>query len=224
VPAFSVGRTQEVVYDLVKLFQKNSIPNIPIYVDSPLSIKATGIFKIHPECYDKEMANLISNGVDIFDNGHIHYVNDAEESKKLNFLNEPCMIISASGMCESGRILHHLANNIENISNTILIIGFMAEHTLGRRLIEQKDQVNGIVKIYGEEYKVRAKIKILNSFSAHADKSELRTYLNKFDRTKLKKLFIVHGEPDQQKILREDLSKTGISKIEIPARGQEYEI
>jgi len=224
VPAFSVGRTQEIVYTLAKLFEKKSIPDIPIYVDSPLSIKATEIFRIHSECYDKETADLISNGVDIFREKHLRYINDAEESKKLNNLKEPCVIISASGMCESGRILHHLVNNIENPDSIILIIGFMAEHTLGRRLVESSNIANSTVKIYGDEYKVRAKIKILNSFSAHADKNELRRYLGKFDRNKLKKLFIVHGEPDQQEILREDLIKTGIRKIETPYRGQEFEI
>jgi metallo-beta-lactamase family protein len=224
VPAFSVGRTQEVVYALSELFNTGSIPKIPIFVDSPLSVKATEIFKLHPECFDRETVDLISKGVNVFGEENVKYVNDVNESKKLNDIEGPCMIISASGMCEAGRILHHLANNIENPRNTILIIGFMAEHTLGRRLIEMKDIKTGKVKIYGEEYKVNAKIKVLNSFSAHADKNELKKYLTMFDINKMKKLFLVHGEPEQQKFLADVLKNAGFKNIETPSRGEEFEL
>lgn len=224
VPAFSVGRTQEVVYALSELFNKGSIPKIPVFVDSPLSVKATEIFKFHPECFDRETVDLISRGINVFGEENVKYVNDVNESKRLNDIEGPCIIISASGMCEAGRILHHLANNIENPRNTILIIGFMAEQTLGRKLIELKDIKNGKVKIFGVEYTVKSKIKVLNSFSAHADKNELKKYLNLFDNKKIKKVFIVHGEPEQQKFVKDDLTIAGFKDIEVPYRGEEYEI
>jgi metallo-beta-lactamase family protein len=224
VPSFSIGRTQEIVYAITKLFEKGSIPRIPIFVDSPLSVKATEIFKLHPECFDKETLELLHNGIEIFGEENIRYISDVNDSKKLNTYQGPCMIISASGMCEAGRILHHLANNIENPNNTIFIVGFMAEHTLGRKLVDMKDLSGGTVKIYGEEFKVKAKIKVLNSFSAHADKNELRKYVSLFDKNKIKKIFLVHGEPDQQKIFRDDLVNMGYKNIEVPARGDEFEI
>jgi metallo-beta-lactamase family protein len=224
VPSFSVGRTQEIVYAITKLFEKGTIPRIPIFVDSPLSVKATEIFKLHPECFDRETLELIQNGLEIFGEENIHYISDVNDSKKLNTFQGPCIIISASGMCEAGRILHHLANNIENPNNTILIVGFMAEYTLGRKLVEMKDITGGTVKIFGEEFRVNAKINVLNSFSAHADKNELRKYVSLFDKNKMKKIFLVHGEPDQQKIFRDDLVNTGYKNIEIPSRGDEFEI
>ncbi len=224
VPSFSIGRTQEIVYAITKLFEKGSIPRIPIFVDSPLSVKATEIFKLHPECFDRETLELIQNGIEVFGEENVTYISDVNDSKKLNTYQGPCMIISASGMCEAGRILHHLANNIENPNNTIFIVGFMAEHTLGRRLVEMKDIPGGTVKIFGDEFKVKAKIKVLNSFSAHADKKELRKYVGLFDKNKIKKIFLVHGEPDQQKIFRDDLVSMGYKNIEIPARGDEFEI
>ena len=224
VPSFSVGRTQEIVYAITKLFKKGAIPKIPIFVDSPLSVKATEIFKLHPECFDRETLELIENGIELFGEENVKYISDVNDSKKLNTYQGPCMIISASGMCEAGRILHHLANNIENPNNTIFIVGFMAEHTLGRKLIDMKDLSGGTVKIYGEEFKVKAKIKVLNSFSAHADKNELRKYVSLFDKNKIKKIFLVHGEPDQQKIFRDDLLSMGYKNIEVPARGDEFEI
>jgi metallo-beta-lactamase family protein len=221
VPAFSVGRTQEIVYALNELLKKNQIPKIPIFVDSPLSVNATEVFKMHPDCFDEETSELIASGVDVFGLSNVTYIRSVEESKKLNNFNECCMIISASGMCEGGRILHHLKNNIENYKTTVLIVGFMAEHTLGRRLVEARDQEDAKVKIFGDTHEVNAKIVVLNSFSAHADRGELLDYFDKFDRDRMKSVYLVHGEIDQQEALKEGLTGKGFRNILIPEKGEE---
>lgn len=224
VPSFSVGRTQELVYALTELEAAGKIPKFPIFIDSPLTVNATDIFKLHPECFDKETVDYLANGVNVFGLDNVEYIKDVNDSKKLNDFQGTCMIISASGMCEAGRILHHLANNISNNKNVIMIIGFMAENTLGRRIVEAKDVPGTKVKIFGEEYKIKAKIRVLNAFSGHADQNELIAYLNKFDKNILKKLFLVHGEPEGQKILEEELRKNGFKNIFIPRRGEVYSL
>lgn len=224
IPAFSVGRTQEIVYSLSKLFESEIIPKIPIFIDSPLSVNVTDIFKIHTECFDKDTAQLISDGVDIFGFSNLTYIKDVEESKRLNDFKGCCVIISASGMCEAGRVLHHLKNNIEDKRSTVLIVGFCAEHTLGRRLVESKDMTDATVKIFGDEFNVRAKIYVLNSFSAHADMNELNAYFEKFDRNMLKGIFLVHGDIDQQEIFKASLKGKGFKYVNNPAKGEELEI
>ena len=224
IPAFSVGRTQEIIYSLSKLFDKDILPRIPVFIDSPLSTKATDIFKLHPECYDKEFSDMILNGKEVFELPNLRYIQDVEDSKNLNFFNESCIIISASGMAESGRILHHLKNNIEDPKSTVLIVGFMADHTLGRRLIEARDTENAVVKIFGDEYYVHSKIVVLNSFSAHADRDELLTYFDQFDRNQMQKIFLVHGEIDQQEAFKDGLRSQNFKDIEIPEKGQEFEV
>jgi len=175
IPAFSVGRTQEIVYALHRLTEARAIPPLPIYVDSPLSANVTEIFRLHPECYDEALSDfVIANGHrDPFGFSRLTYVRDVEESKRLNTLREPAVIISASGMCEAGRILHHLKNNIEDRRNTILFVGFQAEHTLGRYILEG----HKTVKIFGEKYQVRADVKSIDGYSAHADRTELLRYV-----------------------------------------------
>ncbi|MBN1632625.1 MAG: MBL fold metallo-hydrolase [Ignavibacteria bacterium] len=224
VPSFSIGRTQEFVYELSKLTSKGIIPEFPVFVDSPLTVNATEIFKMHPECFDIETTRLLASGINVFGLNNVLYIKDVEESKKLNSIPGPCMIISASGMCEAGRILHHLANNIENPNNMIIIIGYMAANTLGRRLIETKDEPGTIVRIFGEEHKVNAKVEVLDSFSAHADHNDLIKYIKLFDREKLKKIFLVHGEFEKQKILYDDLNSNGYKNVLIPDRGEEYNL
>lgn len=224
IPAFSMGRTQEIVYSLSKLFESKAIPRIPIFIDSPLSVHVSDVFKIHTECFDKETAQLISDGVDIFGFSNLTYIKDVEESKRLNDFKGCCVIISASGMCEAGRVLHHLANNIEDSKSTVLIVGYNAEHTLGRRLVEAKDMTNATVKIFGDEYNVRAKIYVLNSFSAHADMNELNDYFDKFDRNMLKGIFLVHGDIDQQEIFKATLKDMGFKNVVNPAKGEEIEV
>ncbi len=215
VPAFSVGKTQEFLYVLFELNDSGMLPPIPIFVDSPLSVNTTEVFKMHPECFDKETMEYIVEHEDPFGFGRLKYVRSVEESKKLNDLDGPCMIIASSGMCEGGRILHHLANNIENPKHTILIIGFMAEHTLGRRIVERQP----VVKIYGEPHPLKAEVAILNSFSAHAGQDELVEYAKTMDKSRVKQTFIVHGELAQAQQLSQKLKEAGFGDIAIPARG-----
>ena len=224
VPSFSVGRTQELVYEISKLTAAGKLPHFPVYVDSPLSVNATEVFKLHPECFDEETYKLLASGVNVFGFENIKYIKNVEESKKLNNIKGTAMIISASGMCEAGRILHHLLNNIGDKKNTIMIIGYMAEHTLGRELIKASDKPEYKVKIFGEEHVVKAKVKILNAFSAHADSGEILDYMKQFDKDKLKKIFLVHGEDPQQENLKTILNSNGFKDIIIPDRGNEYEL
>jgi metallo-beta-lactamase family protein len=220
VPAFSVGRTQELVYALNHLSREGKIPSLPIYVDSPLSVNVTEIFRLHPECFDQETRLLLEDNHDPFGFGRLQYIKNVEQSKKLNQITEPCVIISASGMCEAGRILHHLANNIEDAKNTILIVGFMAENTLGRRLVEKEP----LVRIFGDTYQVRAQIVKINAFSAHADHNELLSYISRFDHERLKNIFVLHGEAAQSQALAEGLGSLGFSNIRIPASGERVEL
>ena len=224
VPAFSVGRTQEIVFALSKMFDKKAIPQIPIFVDSPLSTNISVVYKLHHECFDEETAELLVRGVDVFGFSNMTFINSVEDSKALNTFEGSCMIISASGMCEAGRILHHLANNIEDDKNTILIVGFMAPDTLGRRLVESREIENPTVNIFGDKYKVKAKVVVLNSFSAHADKNELLDYFNKFDKNILERIFLVHGDYDQQEAFMQTLQENSFKNIEIPELGTEVEI
>ena len=172
VPAFSVGRTQVFVYCLHELFNEGRLPRIPIFVDSPLSLNATEIFRRHPECYDAETREMLETSRDAFGFSGLHYVKSVEESKALNARPGPCVIISASGMCEAGRILHHLKNNIEDPANCVLVIGYMAENTLGRKIVERQNRV----RIFGETYQLRAEVAILNVFSAHAGADDLAEF------------------------------------------------
>lgn len=224
VPAFSVGRTQEFVFTLSKLFEKGSAPKIPIYVDSPLSSNVSDIFKMHSECYDKETRELISKGVDVFGFSNLTYIRDVEDSKSLNNFKGSCIIISASGMCEAGRVLHHLANSIEDSGSTVIIIGYNAPDTLGKRLVEAKDIQNARIRIFGDDFRVKAKIYVLNSFSAHADRNELCDYFNNFDRSVLDSIFLVHGDPDQQDAFKQQLISMKFSNILSPERGDEVTI
>jgi len=216
IPAFSVGRTQEVVYALHELTNGKKIPELPIFVDSPLSTNATEVFRMHPECYDVETQQFLVNNEDPFGFGRLHYIKKLQESKNLNTYPNPCIIISASGMCEAGRILHHLRNNIENPQNTILIVGFMAENTLGRRLVEKHETV----RIFGEEHPVRAQVVKLNAFSAHADHDELLEYIGQLDRNRLQHVFVVHGELSQAEALAQGIGSLGISGVHVPELGE----
>ncbi len=220
IPAFSLERTQEIVYSFHKIFENNSAPRIPIYVDSPLSVNATAVFRNHPECFDKETHNFMLKYDDPFGFNKLTYITDVEDSKALNGKEGPMVIISASGMAETGRILHHLANNIENERNIILMVGYCAENTLGRKLIEKET----VVKIHGEEYNVKAEVIVMNSLSAHADSNELTDYCSKFDKDKMKDIFLVHGDFDQQQKFAEKLKSSGFQNIKIPSSGDVFEL
>jgi len=219
VPAFSVGKTQELLYVLFTLNDSGRLPAIPIFVDSPLSVNATEVFRTHPECFDKETLKYILANEDPFGFGRLKYVTSVDESKKLNDINEPCIIIASSGMCEAGRILHHLANNIQNPRNTVLVVGFMAEHTLGRRIVERQPEL----RIFGDLYQLKSEVAILNAFSAHAGQDELVNYAQTMDKTKLKNIFLVHGEVAQAQELSQKLYEAGYANISIPARGDKVE-
>ncbi len=222
IPAFAVGRTQEIVYDLRQLSEARKIPRLPIFVDSPLAVDVTEIFRLHPECYDEETHALVlqSDEHDPLGFKSLRYVRSPAESKDLNYLREPLIIISASGMCESGRILHHLKNSIEDPHNTILIVSFQARHTLGRRLVEGEKQV----KIFGEEYERRAAVEVIDGYSAHADRSELLAYIGQLDRQRLKKVFVVHGEPEQAEALARGIRELGVADVQVPAPMETVEI
>lgn len=216
VPSFAVERAQEVIYIVNSLIIEGKIPEIPIYVDSPLTVNVTGVFMKHPEYFDHEAYELLKEN-DVFHHGKINYIRGVEESKELNQKDGPMLIISASGMCEHGRILHHLKNNIEDERNVILIVGFQAENTLGRKLVEGKKEVN----IFGEPYERKAPVVVMNEFSAHADRRDLINFAKKVDP---ERIFLVHGEEDQIDPLGETLKGLGYS-VDIPSvMGERYEI
>ncbi|MCU7491860.1 MAG: MBL fold metallo-hydrolase [Bacteroidota bacterium] len=220
VPSFSVGRTQEMVYWLNNIFEKGMAERIPIYVDSPLSVNATDIFRLHSECFDFEISQYLIQNKDPFGFNKLTYIKDVEDSKKLNSIEGPCMIMASSGMAEAGRILHHLANNIENENNIILIVGYSAENTLGRKIVEHEP----VVKIFGEEYQLKAEVVVMNSLSAHADSNELLSYFNQFDKDRVQNLFLVHGDFDQQEKFCSRLRSIGYNKITIPEKGDVFEV
>lgn len=222
VPAFSVGRTQELVYALHRLTEGHDIPNLPIFVDSPLSVNVTEVFRLHPECYDQDLNRFIApqNHRDPFGFRRLTYIRTVEESKELNFLREPAVIISASGMCEAGRILHHLKNNIEDARNTVLIVGWQAPDTLGRRLVERQ----AVVKIFGEEYSLKARVETINGFSAHADRPELLDYARRLGPERLKGAFVIHGEEVSSLALAEGLRDLGVARPVVPRAGEEFEL
>jgi len=220
VPSFAVGRTQVIVYDFHLLVLEGRIPeHIPLIVDSPLAVRATEIFKNHPEVYDREAAAFNNLTGDMFECGMCEYIQNVNESKALHGREEPMIIISASGMCEVGRILHHLKNNIENPHNTVLIVGFQAAHTLGRRIVEKSKQL----RIFGEMYNLKAKVKVLNGFSAHADAAELAAMAEPL-ADKIRKVFLVHGELDQALALADTMRTKGFDDVVIPNRGESFEI
>ncbi|MGB2867891.1 MAG: MBL fold metallo-hydrolase [Bacteroidota bacterium] len=220
IPAFSLGRTQELLYNLFELFDEGILPVIPIYVDSPLATNATGVFRMHPECFDDETLHYLRQHEDPFGFGRVVYVRSVEESKKLNERNTPCIIIAASGMCEAGRILHHLANTVEDARNTVMIVGYQAEHTLGKRLVEKQPEV----KIFGELHTLRAEVTVMNSFSAHAGQDELVEFAATLDKKQLKKVFLVHGELSQAEQLAAKLKEKDMRSVWIPERGEKAEV
>ncbi len=219
IPSFALERAQEVVYYLNLLRKKDKIPPIPIYVDSPLAGNVTEVFRGHMECFDKEtMTEFIEHGDNPFGFGELKYTRSVEESKALNGKQGPLVIISASGMCEHGRILHHLKNNIEDPKNVVLIVGYQAENTLGRKLVEGEK----IVNIFGDPYKVKAHIYVMDAFSAHADRSDLLDYIGRIKE--LKKIFLVHGEEKQLNAFSEALNQNNYQDVVIPKLGEEFEI
>jgi metallo-beta-lactamase family protein len=221
VPAFAVGRTQLLVYILHKLFDQGRIPIFPIYVDSPLAVNTTEIYRLHPECFDRETYRVfLNNHQDPFGFNRLIYIRDSAKSKELNNLDTPCMIISASGMAEGGRILHHLINNIEKSQNLILLAGYAAKETLARKIMDGADEVN----ILGSPYKVKAEVKKMDYLSAHADQKGLMNYLSFSSPEKLKDIFLIHGEEEEALPLREKILSKGYRSVHYPAKGETYQL
>ena len=221
IPSFALERAQEVLYAIRALKKQGRMPKMPVYVDSPLTVKITDIFKLHPECYDSETRALIRSKDSPFEFDDLVYVGDKEESKALDASNEPSVIISASGMCEAGRIVHHLKATIEDEKNTICIVGYQAQHTLGRRIVERRKRV----KIFGVERDLRAEVAVLNGFSAHADQKDLVEYASDLKaRGPLKHVAMVHGEPKAQEVLGAKLRAIGIDDVHAPGPGQSIEV
>jgi metallo-beta-lactamase family protein len=220
VPAFAVGRTQELVYALHRLIVARKLPSLPIFVDSPLAVNVTEVFRMHPECFDSETRQFMSggDGRDPFGFSRLTYVRSTDASKELNFLRQPAVIISASGMAEAGRILHHLKNNVEDPRNSVLIVGWQAPETLGRRLVEHQP----VVKIFGEEYHLRAQVVTINGFSAHADRVELVEYVRQLANPDLKAAFVVHGEEPASLALAEGLAELVKGQVVVPRLKDAY--
>lgn len=220
IPAFALGRTQELIYVLHRMHDAEAIPDIPIYVDSPLGINMTDVYRKHKDQYDRESKKDFPDPGDVpLVDKRIRYTRSVRESMELNDKKGPFVVIASSGMMEGGRIRHHLRNSISNERNIILIIGYQAEHTLGRRLVERDPQV----RLFNEWYEVRAEVTILNEFSAHADAKELHTFTDKL--VGVKKVFLVHGEHDQATALRERLMQNMDSlDVTIPQRGDSFKL
>ena len=220
VPAFSVGRTQALVFVMHQLMDDGRLPEMPIWVDSPLSLEATQVFRKHPECFDAETREYLENDKDPFGFFRLRYVKTVEESKALNDLDGPCMIIAASGMCEGGRIVHHLKHTVPDENNLVLITGFQAPATLGRRIVEGAK----MVRLYGEEYPLNCQVQVLNEYSAHADREDLLELFRGYSPKKIGEVFIVHGDEDQSQALAQGIAELGYKSVHIPEVGQTFEL
>jgi metallo-beta-lactamase family protein len=224
IPSFAVGRTQELIYDLHELVRDGKIPSIPIYIDSPLATAATSVFALHPEVFDQSEA-LVRHTSDLFDFPLVQFTRDVSESKALNTRRGPMIVIAASGMAESGRILHHLRYGASDARNTILIVGFQAEHTLGRRIVERRS----VLKIFGEEVPLAAQVEVLNGYSAHGDRTELARWLDAVrangvpDGRGQPHVYLVHGEPEAQTAFAERLRGSGY-RVDVPEPGDRVTI
>lgn len=219
IPSFAVGRTQTIVYFLHEAMVEGTLPQVPVYIDSPLAVNATDVFKMHPECYDAEARAFHKVTGDILGSGCCTYIRNVDESKALHGRRQPCVIISASGMCEAGRIRHHIKNNITDAKNTILIPGFQAAETLGRRIAEGAKKIT----LFHEEYPVRAEVVQIHGFSGHADQGELLGLLAP-RLSGVKRVILVHGEPDQSEPLAIKARALGFPNVIVAERGKELEL
>lgn len=219
MPAFAVGRTQTIIYYLYEQFLARRLPPVPVYVDSPMAYDASQVFSMHPELYDTDAQQVLQRPGLLLGAGCCTYIRDVEDSKALHERRDPCVIISTSGMCEAGRIRHHLKNNIENPLNTVLFPGFQAENTLGRRIVDGARKIT----LFGDEYTVRAEIVQINGFSGHADQRELLDLLAPL-AAGCKAAFLVHGEMDQSTVLQQKLRQAGFQQVGIPPRGARVEL
>ncbi len=221
IPSFALERAQEVVYALKRLKAQGRLPPMPVYVDSPLTVRVTDVFKTHPDCYDAHARELLASGDSPFEFEGLRYVQAVEDSKAISASSEPAVVISASGMCESGRVLHHLRAAIEGANNTVLIVGFQAQHTLGRRLVEGRTRV----RIFGVERERRAEVVVLNGFSAHGDQADLIEFCEAVRRRgQLRRVALVHGEPKSQDVLVALLEERGFTEVRAPGPGDRMRV
>lgn len=220
IPAFSLGRTQEIVFSLDKLKNKGLLPDIKTYVDSPLSTSATDIVRKHVECFNEDLRNYIKDDPDPFGFNHLKYIQESSESKALNDSKEPCIIISASGMCDAGRVKHHLMHCISDKRNTVLMVGYCSPRTLGARLLSGETSV----RIFGEEFEVKADIESIHSYSAHGDYSELIRFLSCQDKKKVKNIFLIHGEDEAKVSFKEKLLNEGYNNVTIPEKNAQFNL
>lgn len=219
VPSFALERAQEIIYALKNLEMRNAIPSIPVFVDSPLTVNITEVFRMHGECFDSTIRRFMQQAGDPFRLRKIHYVTKAEESMRINALREPAIIISAAGMCEHGRILHHLKNNCEDPRNVILIVGFQARNTLGRRIVERQPRI----RIFGVEHPLNAEVRVMNGFSAHAGRSELLAFAKRF-RVPGRNIFLAHGEQTALESLQNGLRCDGLPDVTVLREGETVEV
>ena len=221
VPSFALERAQELIYALKRLQNHGRLPDVPVYVDSPLTVKLTDVFRIHPECFDEQTRNLLTAGDSPFDFRGLRYVSSVEDSKAIDRSDDPAVIISASGMCEFGRVVHHLVATLEDRRNTVLIVGYQAHHTLGRRLVEQRTRV----RIFGVERERHAEVVVLNGFSAHAGQDDLLEYAEAVrEAGPLRQVALVHGEDQPREALRNLLEKRGFPSVLTPVRGERIDV
>ena len=216
IPSFALERAQQLIYSLKALRKEGRIPALPVYVDSPLTVNITQVFRMHPECYDSAARHIVEEGESPFELPGLRYTESREDSQEIDRSDEPCVVISASGMCEAGRVLHHLRMTVEDPKNTVLIVGFQAQHTLGRRIVERRSRI----RIFGVERSLRAEVVVLNGFSAHADQAELLEFACAVrEHGSLSDVVLVHGEPLAQDALKNLLTERGFPSVHVPSRG-----
>jgi len=218
IPAFAVGRAQEIVYALHELWRQKEIPDVPVFVDSPLAVDATSVFRMHPEVFDRR-ERLVEEGQTLFDFPLVKYVRSVVDSKRINTMHGPAIIIAASGMVESGRVLHHIANHAGDHRNCILFVGFQAEHTLGRRIQEGQSPI----RVYGELVDRRCDVETIAGYSAHADEAELRTWVRQLGGP-IRRAFVVHGETPALKAMADLLRDEGVKEVHVPDLGDVYDL
>ena len=219
IPAFSVGRTQEIVYMLDQLVKENLLPNVPVYVDSPLAVNATRVFEMHPECFDKDILSYMQHDANPFGFDNLRYTRSVDESRSIN-TKKGCIVISAAGMINAGRVKHHVFNAIENPANTILIVGYCADNTPGGQLRNGAETI----RLFGEYKQVNAKVEIMSSFSAHGDYREMIDYLRTQEKSKLRKMMLVHGDKNALAGFKDHLEEAGYQNVFIPRLGDTVDL
>lgn len=220
IPSFAIGRAQEIIYALDRLSNAKLLPDVDVFVDSPLSVSATNIMRLHEECFGDEILRYMKEDPDPFGFDRLQYIQSVEASKALNMRHKPCVIISASGMMEAGRVKHHIANHIENPATTILCVGYCEPKTLGAKIMRGEKNVS----IFGHPYQVRAELRRIESLSGHGDYSEMINYIGCQEKKKLKKIFLVHGEAETQVHFKETLENNGWKRVAIPEFREEVEL